>query len=53
LTVTIDAERGKYADQGDSYLFAMEETPGAYIKGAYVNADILEFLEEQLAEERP
>ena len=52
LTVTIDAERGKYADQGDSYLFAMEETPGVYIKGAYVETDILEFLEAQLAEEK-
>ncbi len=51
MTATIDAERGKYGDQGDSYLFAMEETPGAYIKGTYVDADILDFLSEQLAEE--
>ena len=51
MTVTIDAEQGKYGDQGASYLFAMDETPGAYIKGTYVNADLLSFLEEQLAEE--
>ena len=51
MTVTIDAERGKYGNQGESYLFAMDETPGAYIKGTYVNADLLSFLEEQLAEE--
>ncbi len=51
MTVTIGAERGKYGNQGESYLFAMDETPGAYIKGTYVNADLLNFLEEQLAEE--
>ena len=34
-----------------TFLFAMDETPGAYIKGTYVNADLLSFLEEQLAEE--
>ena len=52
MTLTVDAERGKYADQGVSYLFAMEQTPGASIKGAYVGADLLEFLEQQLAEEQ-
>ena len=51
MTVTIDAERGKYGDQGASYLFAMEKTPGAFIKGTYVDADLLDFLDGQLAEE--
>ena len=51
MSLTIDAERGKYGDQGVSYLFAMEKTPGAFLKGTYVDADLLDFLDGQLAEE--
>jgi len=51
MTVTVDAERGKYGDQGASYIFVMDETPGAFIRGTYINADLLNFLDEQLAEE--
>jgi len=51
MTLTVDAERGKYGDKGASYMFMMEKTPGAFMKGTYVDADLLDFLDDQLAEE--
>ena len=51
MTLTVDAEGGKYGDQGASYLFVMEKTPGAFMEGTYVDEDLLDFLDDQLAEE--
>ena len=51
MTLTIDPELGNYGENGDSYMLVMEHTPGAFIKGAYIDAELVEFLRDRLAEE--
>ena len=51
MTLTIDPELGNYGENGDSYMLVMEHRPGAYVKGTYIDAELVNFLEEQLAEE--
>ena len=51
MTLTIDPELGNYGENGDSYMFMMEHYPGAYIKGTYIDAELVEFLRDRLAEE--
>ena len=51
MTLTIDPELGNYGENGDSYMFMMEHYPGAYIKGTYIDAELVEFLADRLAEE--
>ena len=51
MTLTIDPELGNYGDKGDSYMLVMEHTPGAFIKGTYIDAELVEFLKDRLAEE--
>ena len=51
MTLTIDPELGNYGENGDSYMLVMEHRPGAYIKGTYIDAELVEFLRDRLAEE--
>lgn len=51
MTLTIDPKLGNYGDKGDSYMFMMEHYPGAYIKGTYIDAELVNFLADRLAEE--
>ena len=51
LTLTIDPELGNYGENGDSYMLVMEHTPGAHIKGTYIDAELVEFLRDRLGEE--
>lgn len=51
MTLTIDPELGNYGENGDSYMLVMEHYPGAYIKGTYIDAELVEFLRDRLAEE--
>ena len=51
MTLTIDQELGNYGENGDSYMLVMEHCPGAYVKGTYIDAELVNFLEVQLAEE--
>lgn len=51
MTLTIDPELGNYGENGDSYMFMMEHYPGAYIKGTYIDAELVEFLRDRLTEE--
>ena len=51
MTLTIDPELGNYGESGDSYMLVMEHTPGAFIKGTYIDAELVEFLRDRLAEE--
>ena len=46
LTLTIDPELGNYGESGDSYMMVMESASGAQMKGTYINAELVEFLEE-------
>lgn len=47
MTLTIDPELGNYGENGDSYMLVMEDVPGAFIKGTYINADVINFLAER------
>lgn len=51
MTLTIDPELGNYGENGDSYMLVMEHYPGAYVKGTYIDAELVEFLRDRLAEE--
>ena len=51
MTLTIDPELGNYGENGDSYMLVMEHRPGAYVKGTYIDAELVEFLRDRLAEE--
>lgn len=51
MTLTIDPELGNYGENGDSYMLVMEHRPGAFIKGTYIDAELVEFLRARLAEE--
>jgi len=51
MTLTIDPELGNYGENGESYMLVMEHYPGAYIKGTYIDAELVEFLRDRLAEE--
>jgi len=51
MTLTIDPELGNYGENRDSYMLVMEHTPGAYIKGTYIDGELVNFLRDRLAEE--
>lgn len=51
MTLTIDPELGNYGENGDSYMLVMEHRPGAFVKGTYIDAELVEFLRDRLAEE--
>ena len=46
MTFTVDPQCGNYGENGDSYMFMMEHTPGAVIKGTYIDGELVEFLKE-------
>ena len=48
MTLTIDSELGNYGENGDSYMLVMEHYPGAYIKGTYIDAELVNYLAECL-----
>ena len=50
MTLTIDPELGNYGENGDSYLLMMEHAPGAQIKGTYIDRELVDYLNEKLAE---
>ena len=47
MTLTIDPVLGNYGENGDSYMLVMEHTPGAFIKGTYIDAEVINFLAER------
>jgi len=51
MTLTIDPELGNYGENRDSYMLVMEHRPGAFIKGTYIDAELVNFLADRLAEE--
>lgn len=51
MTLTIDPELGNYGENGDSYMLVMEHMPSAYIKGTYIDAELVDFLRDCLSEE--
>lgn len=48
MTLTIDPELGNYGENGDSYMLVMEHRPGAFIKGTYIDAELVNYLAECL-----
>lgn len=48
MTLTIDPELGNYGENGESYMLVMEHYPGAYIKGTYIDAELVNYLAECL-----
>lgn len=48
MTISIDAEGG---NDGQFYMTVMEHRPGAFLKAAYVDQDLVSFLNDSLAEE--
>ena len=48
MTVNIDAEGG---NDGQFYMTVMEHGPGSFLKAAYVNEELINFLNDRLAEE--
>ena len=51
ITLTIDPELGNYGDEGDSYMFVMKSEWGSYIRGTYINAELVNFLGDRLVKE--